>query len=819
MQILSIQLKNIKSHRDTELHFSPGINVLSGANGVGKSTIFEAIGYALFGVDAQKFVGNVERFITIGAKKGEIAVAFQLSDGQRFKVSRTVGAGAKWLLAREVGGIFEVEDHSGMPETEARLKQLLQLDNGRGLAEQFELVIGPFQNDFLGPFVIKQPTRRRDEFDAILGIDAWRKTYTETRVLANLIKAKVDVLEVEISSRQEQVDLLPERQSELDELVRGEELTRAQIAAKEQDLHAVEVRLTALDLREQEIRTLQADIRNLNTRVENGVQKIEEQQKRLGEAEQAGAVVVAHQAGKEAFDKAEARLALLRAQLAQQRQLENERAELDKRLSRLQARFDAESQALARAGAEFVAEEQRIKAHQQALQVTPEVVALAARLPEIREALSQLRTARGQIDGRTSGLQEGSEKLAAGTCPFFQEPCLNLAGKAPRDLFSTRLAALDLEQRRLAGEIEGLASEEQAAASAVDQVKQAQAKLEQLRQQLELLAERRKQHELRIAGLPALRAEQAPLQAQLGVKQQQLQAFAALQREIEQAEQEKQQHQQAQHLFVTHLKIAAGLAEHQALLARYVQLLGEIRGELEAKTSVLKAAEADYRPEIHAQERRQKEQLLGEIGTLGQKLADLGRNRARVAAEIERLRKLAQEIAAKKAQVRVYREKEELVQYLRNKVFKNVSAALGERFREEISLRADRIYRTIAETDEELLWGENYQIVLRDLVDGQIRERVNDQLSGGQTMSAVVALRLAMLQTIGARVAFFDEPTSNLDAARRENLARAFRSIDVGQEGVSEHWYDQLFLISHDVAFSEITDQIIHLGEGPSPAV
>ena len=94
MQILSIELKNIKSHRETRLDFAPGINVLSGANGVGKSTIFEAIGYTLFGVDAQKFVGNVERFITIGAKKGEISVEFQLNDAQKFKVSRTVGAGA-----------------------------------------------------------------------------------------------------------------------------------------------------------------------------------------------------------------------------------------------------------------------------------------------------------------------------------------------------------------------------------------------------------------------------------------------------------------------------------------------------------------------------------------------------------------------------------------------------------------------------------------------------------------------------------------------------------------------------------------------------
>ncbi|MCK5544308.1 MAG: hypothetical protein KAI35_03760, partial [Desulfobulbaceae bacterium] len=108
-------------------------------------------------------------------------------------------------------------------------------------------------------------------------------------------------------------------------------------------------------------------------------------------------------------------------------------------------------------------------------------------------------------------------------------------------------------------------------------------------------------------------------------------------------------------------------------------------------------------------------------------------------------------------------------------------------------------------------WGDKYQIVLRDMQDGELRERTDDQLSGGQIMSAVVALRLALLQTIGARIAFFDEPTSNLDAAPRENLAHAFRAIDVGREELTEHWYDQLFLISHDVAFTEVTDQIITL--------
>ena len=175
------------------------------------------------------------------------------------------------------------------------------------------------------------------------------------------------------------------------------------------------------------------------------------------------------------------------------------------------------------------------------------------------------------------------------------------------------------------------------------------------------------------------------------------------------------------------------------------------------------------------------------------------------------MKQIKEEIKARLAEQKGLAGKEELVKFLRSQIFNNVSARLSERFREEISLRADLIYRTIAETDEELSWGDKYQIVLRDMENGEIRERSDDQLSGGQTMSAVVALRLALLQTIGARVAFFDEPTSNLDSARRANLAQAFRAIDVGREEVTEHWYDQLFLISHDVAFTEVTDQIVSL--------
>ena len=250
MQILSISLKNIKPHRDKELHFVNGINVLSGDNGVGKSTIFEAIGYALFGVDARDFVGNIERFITIGAKKGEITVTFSTDDGETYRISRSVGAGSKWLLARETGGSFEVEEHAGSSETEARIKELLGLNSGRSLADQYKLVIGPFQNDFLGPFVIKQPTKRQEAFDEILGIDAWRKTYKGTSTMLASVKNKIEVIKTEIEGKQEQVILLPERKKELKDLVAGIEAQQKVLTENQKTLTETEKTLLKLDKQE-----------------------------------------------------------------------------------------------------------------------------------------------------------------------------------------------------------------------------------------------------------------------------------------------------------------------------------------------------------------------------------------------------------------------------------------------------------------------------------------------------------------------------------------------------------------------------------------
>ena len=74
------------------------------------------------------------------------------------------------------------------------------------------------------------------------------------------------------------------------------------------------------------------------------------------------------------------------------------------------------------------------------------------------------------------------------------------------------------------------------------------------------------------------------------------------------------------------------------------------------------------------------------------------------------------------------------------------------------------------------------------------------QLSGGEQMSAALAVRLALLKKLSTlNLAFFDEPTQNMDELRRMNLAEQIRRV---------RGFDQLIVISHDDTFEQGLDSL-----------
>ena len=70
-------------------------------------------------------------------------------------------------------------------------------------------------------------------------------------------------------------------------------------------------------------------------------------------------------------------------------------------------------------------------------------------------------------------------------------------------------------------------------------------------------------------------------------------------------------------------------------------------------------------------------------------------------------------------------------------------------------------------------------------------------------MSAALAVRLALLKKLSTlNVAFFDEPTQNMDELRRSNLAEQIRRV---------RGFDQLIVISHDDTFEQGLDGLVRL--------
>src|SRR5215207_4230711 len=95
MQILAVELENVKSYEKATVTFSPGVNAIVGHNGAGKSTILEAIGFVLF--DALDY--NQTEFIRGGSKSARARVSFVSSEDERaYDVERRIGSSAHYIV-------------------------------------------------------------------------------------------------------------------------------------------------------------------------------------------------------------------------------------------------------------------------------------------------------------------------------------------------------------------------------------------------------------------------------------------------------------------------------------------------------------------------------------------------------------------------------------------------------------------------------------------------------------------------------------------------------------------------------------------------
>lgn len=143
----------------------------------------------------------------------------------------------------------------------------------------------------------------------------------------------------------------------------------------------------------------------------------------------------------------------------------------------------------------------------------------------------------------------------------------------------------------------------------------------------------------------------------------------------------------------------------------------------------------------------------------------------------------------------------ETLDFIRS-TLKEAAPLVAKNYVHHVSLEANQLFREIGgDAERTLKWGEDYSISLEE--GGY--DRPFQSLSGGEQMAAAMSVRLALLKQLSdIRIAFFDEPTTNMDAERRENLAMQISQIS---------HFDQLFVISHDDTFEGYMDNEVRVGE------
>ncbi|HVF41555.1 MAG TPA: SMC family ATPase [Pyrinomonadaceae bacterium] len=234
----------------------------------------------------------------------------------------------------------------------------------------------------------------------------------------------------------------------------------------------------------------------------------------------------------------------------------------------------------------------------------------------------------------------------------------------------------------------------------------------------------------------------------------------------------------------------AEAAEAEALAARATR-------EAEASRAEFERALSSYDRERHAAERTALALARERAAATGAQLDAAREREASLSSEVARLDEvrdsMREEFRAKERLEELYAATDFIRDTLRK-----AGPLVTESYLYNISIDANQLFREITgEGGRALRWSKDYDILLEE--GGH--ERPFASLSGGEQMVAALSVRLALLKQLSdIRVAFFDEPTVNMDAERRERLAQ-----QIGQ--VRD--FEQLFVISHDDTFEQSVDHVV----------
>ncbi|NJO86077.1 MAG: SMC family ATPase, partial [Synechococcaceae cyanobacterium RM1_1_27] len=265
-------------------------------------------------------------------------------------------------------------------------------------------------------------------------------------------------------------------------------------------------------------------------------------------------------------------------------------------------------------------------------------------------------------------------------------------------------------------------------------------------------------------------------------------------------QQQREQHQSAYETYLQFRELADNYPDCQQRLQQIQASIQENQNQTQVLQTQRDPILASYDSLGHDALKSEAHQLDVAIAQAQTQMQALIPQIAQIEEKLTHLSTLRQELATHQV---TQKERENLHRFIKfsRDAYKQAGPKITALYQSSVNIIADRLFREIMDRPNlSLTWGSDYDIWVQE--DGMTARRFIS-LSGGEQMAAALSVRLALLKVLGELdVAFFDEPTTNMDVQRRRRLAEAITQIKT---------FEQLVVISHDDTFEQVTENIIRV--------
>jgi len=203
--IKSVRLVCWRSHADTFMEFREGTNLLVGIMGAGKSSVMEALSFSFFGtfpaLERRKL--KLENIIRLSEPKARVVLDFEW-DGASYRIERAIERSKKGVsTSAEIFRNNSLIEH-GPVAVASFVASLTGVDY-----DLFTRAVYSEQNS-IDYFLTLDPRRRKEEMDALLGLDRFESARANAITVINRIRSKRQALEGQFS--REKLDALAEEE-------------------------------------------------------------------------------------------------------------------------------------------------------------------------------------------------------------------------------------------------------------------------------------------------------------------------------------------------------------------------------------------------------------------------------------------------------------------------------------------------------------------------------------------------------------------------------------------------------------------------------